>query len=404
MRAKSKPQARSKTLAKKSDGGLGGGGGGGGEGGGAEQDQPSSRRSTRIAENEAEMHEDALAKTKDMFEEMGKEMQAAEDEAAVEDFTAMLQEREQATGTCCVMLESVDESDDDDSDDEDEEDEADSDDEDADKDEEAGTGAEGESDEDGGAGSDDGSDDADTDEDWAPDGMKEKLQRALKVFVLPAAAEALEAAQLTMTLAEAVPGAGAKIAGEMVRGAEGAAAGSDEQFAAAFSATVAMGEVDARTTWASDPEVAQDLLARLGKVWRGLFLGLAGGAARAGSGAAGGAPEGKRSKKTAVVKKTPPPPTRTGMGVLADDCQAALGSYLEKLKQKWGGGGDGCEEDEEGVAEEEVLNLTFDFGGPEAPAGATPKAAAALAAKAEADSKAAVAAGAPNTGNKRLRK
>jgi len=118
----------------------------------------------------------------------------------------------------------------------------------------------------------------------------------------------------------------------------------------------------------------------------------------------GGAPEGKRSKKTAVVKKTPPPPTRTGMGVLADDCQAALGSYLEKLKQKWGGGGDGCEEDEEGVAEEEVLNLTFDFGGPEAPAGATPKAAAALAAKAEADSKAAVAAGAPNTGNKRLRK
>jgi hypothetical protein len=33
-----------------------------------------------------------------------------------------------------------------------------------------------------------------------------------------------------------------------------------------------------------------------------------------------------------------------------------------------------------------VLNLTFDFGGPEAPAGATPKAAAALAAEAEADS------------------
>ena len=33
-----------------------------------------------------------------------------------------------------------------------------------------------------------------------------------------------------------------------------------------------------------------------------------------------------------------------------------------------------------------MLNLTFDFGGPEAPAGATPKAAAALAAEAEADS------------------
>jgi hypothetical protein len=51
-----------------------------------------------------------------------------------------------------------------------------------------------------------------------------------------------------------------------------------------------------------------------------------------------------------------------------------------------------------------VLNLTFDFGGPEAPAGARPKAPAALAAEAEADSKAAAAAGSPKKANKRRRK
>jgi hypothetical protein len=79
----------------------------------------------------------------------------------------------------------------------------------------------------------------------------------------------------------------------MVRGAEGtAAAESDEQFAAAFGATVAIGEVDA-------DHVGERLGGGAGvtgglrKVWRELFLALAGGAAGAGAGAAGGCTGGK---------------------------------------------------------------------------------------------------------------
>jgi len=99
----------------------------------------------------------------------------------------------------CVILENMDDEFDHDHNDSDDEYKGDE-----EGDAETGTGAGGESDE----GSDDDGDDADTDEDWAPDGVQIKLQRALKVSVPPAAVEALEAAQLTMTLAGAVLRAG----------------------------------------------------------------------------------------------------------------------------------------------------------------------------------------------------
>jgi hypothetical protein len=166
-----------------------------------EKEQPAPpRRSSRIetlaaAEAEA-MHADALASTKDYFNQMGKEMQAAEDAEAAEEFAAMIQEREERTGLCCVMLEEVDDG----SDDEEEEGEKNGDDEEEQQEQEEEQEDEEEE--------EDGDDDSDTDEDFELDGMIEKLERALKVFVPPAAAEALEAAQLTMTLAEAVPGVG----------------------------------------------------------------------------------------------------------------------------------------------------------------------------------------------------
>jgi hypothetical protein len=70
------------------------------------------------------------------------------------------------------------------------------------------------------------------------------------------------------------------------------------------------------------------------------------------------------------------PTNAHGDGTAGDDCQATLKSYLETLKQKGECGGvDGGEKTEEGVSEEEALNLTFEFGGPEVPIGARLKAA-----------------------------
>ena len=279
------------------------------------------RRSSRIAANavaEAKaMHDDAMRATKDWFNEMGKEMQRAEDAEAAEEFAAMVKERESATGMCCVMLESVEEESDDESDDEqEEEDEESEDDEDKDEDE----------------------DEDETDEDWAPDGMREKLARALKVFVPFPAAEALESAQLTMTVAEAVPGAGLAIADRLVHGAEDSGVGSDEQFAAALAATVTLWEADARTTWARDAEGARGIITRLAEVWRGLFH----------AAAAMNTPGKKKSKLSKTVS------AGTGVGRLADDCKEALVKYLEKLSRGWGPG-------EEGEEQEEPLNLAFEF-------------------------------------------
>jgi hypothetical protein len=178
-----------------------------------EKEQPAPpRRSSRIetlaaAEAEA-MHADALASTKDYFNQMGKEMQAAEDAEAAEEFAAMIQEREERTGLCCVMLEEVDDGSDDEEEeesDDDEEEEGEEGEKNGDDEEEQQEQEEEQEDEEE---EEDGDDDSDTDEDFELDGMIEKLERALKVFVPPAAAEALEAAQLTMTLAEAVPGVG----------------------------------------------------------------------------------------------------------------------------------------------------------------------------------------------------
>jgi hypothetical protein len=79
----------------------------------------------------------------------------------------------------------------------------------------------------------------------------------------------------------------------MVRGAEGtAAAESDEQFAAAFGETVAMGEVAADHV---GERLGGDagVTGGPGIVWRELCLALAGGAAGAGAGAAGGCTGGK---------------------------------------------------------------------------------------------------------------
>jgi hypothetical protein len=228
----------------------------------------------------------------------------------------MVEEREAKTGLVCVMLEQVEEDSDSDSDaDSDlDEDEDFADDEDADFD----------------AAEDDGSDDEDdsSDEEWRVDdfGLKGKLAHALKVFVPPAAAEALETAQLTMTMAEAVPGVGVKIAEKLVAGAESADEASDAQFADAFAATVAMGEVDARATWAADKREAQKLLSRLGAVWARVL--------------AAAPDDAKKPGKKDV-----------GFARLEPDSRADMREHLQRLREKWGD-----EEDENGDA----LGLAFD--------------------------------------------
>ena len=241
------------------------------------------RRSSRVAANEAaaeaKMHAEALAATKDWFAEMGKEMQMAEDQEAAELFAQTIMEHEEKTGLVCVMLDSVeDESDESDSDDDEEEDENDEDaDEAGDSDAEPSevSGSDSDSDSNDGDGSDDEEDPL-----WAPDGMKERLENALKVFVPPNAADALETLQLTLRLAEAVPGVGADLAEKVVDAAarafsafaaSGKSADADAAFANAFAATVAMAEADAERTWAHDKKRAAKMIAKLGITWRSLF-------------------------------------------------------------------------------------------------------------------------------------
>ena len=181
------------------------------------------RRSSRVAANEAaaeaKMHAEALAATKDWFYEMGQDKgpQIAEDREAAELFAQTVMDHEKKTGLVCVMLDSVeDESDEsDDEDDEDDDEDADeADDSDAEPSEVSGSGSD----------DDDGSDE-DEEEDplWAPDGMKERLENALKVYVPPNAAETLDSLQLTLRLTEAVPGGGAVLAEKVVDAAVNAA-------------------------------------------------------------------------------------------------------------------------------------------------------------------------------------
>ena len=232
------------------------------------------RRSSRVAANEAaaeaKMHAEALAATKDWFSEMGKEMQIAEDREAAELFAQTVMDHEKKTGLVCVMLDSVedesDESDDEDDDDDEDADEAD--DSDAEPSEVSGSGSD----------DDDGSDE-DEEEDplWAPDGMKERLENALKVYVPPNAAETLDSLQLTLRLTEAVPGGGAVLAEKVVDAAVNAIEANDENadadaaFDNAFAATVAMAEADAERTWAHDKKRAAKMIAKLGITWRWLF-------------------------------------------------------------------------------------------------------------------------------------
>ena len=233
------------------------------------------RRSSRVAANEAaaeaKMHAEALAATKDWFSEMGKEMQIAEDREAAELFAQTVMDHEKKTGLVCVMLDSVeDESDEsDDEDDDDDDDDADeADDSDAEPSEVSGSGSD----------DDDGSDE-DEEEDplWAPDGMKERLENALKVYVPPNAAETLDSLQLTLRLTEAVPGGGAVLAEKVVDAAVNAIeandknADADAAFDNAFAATVAMAEADAERTWAHDKKRAAKMIAKLGITWRSLF-------------------------------------------------------------------------------------------------------------------------------------
>ena len=142
--------------------------------------------------------------------------------------------------------------------------------------------------------------------------MKERLERALKVFVPPEAAEALETAQLTMTMAEAAPGAAPELAEKLVTAAE-AAADPVAAFAAAFAATVAMAEADAARTWAANKKTAQGLLTRLGAVWRGVF-------------ATGSAVKAKAKAKAPG-----------GIG-LEPECRSALEAYGGAVAAKWGRG------------------------------------------------------------------
>ena len=220
------------------------------------------------------MHAEALAATKDWFSEMGKEMQIAEDREAAELFAQTVMDHEKKTGLVCVMLDSVeDESDEsDDEDDDDDDDDADeADDSDAEPSEVSGSGSD----------DDDGSDE-DEEEDplWAPDGMKERLENALKVYVPPNAAETLDSLQLTLRLTEAVPGGGAVLAEKVVDaavnaiGANDKNADADAAFDNAFAATVAMAEADAERTWAHDKKRAAKMIAKLGITWRSLFRDL----------------------------------------------------------------------------------------------------------------------------------
>jgi hypothetical protein len=129
-----------------------------------------------------------------------------------------------------------------------------------------------------GSDDDDGSDE-DEEEDplWAPDGMKERLENALKVYVPPNAAETLDSLQLTLRLTEAVPGGGAVLAEKVVDAAVNAIeandknADADAAFDNAFAATVAMAEADAERTWAHDKKRAAKMIAKLGITWRSLF-------------------------------------------------------------------------------------------------------------------------------------
>ena len=218
------------------------------------------------------MHAEALAATKDWFAEMGKEMQMAEDQEAAELFAQTVMEHEEKTGLVCVMLDSV-EDESDESDDEEDEDEAgedadEADDSDAEPSEVSGSGSD----------DDDGSDE-DEEEDplWAPDGMKERLENARKVYVPPNAAETLDSLQLTLRLTEAVPGGGAVLAEKVVDAAVNAIEANDENadadaaFDNAFAATVAMAEADAERTWAHDKKRAAKMIAKLGITWRSLF-------------------------------------------------------------------------------------------------------------------------------------
>jgi hypothetical protein len=122
----------------------------------------------------------------------------------------------------------------------------------------------------------------------------------------------------------------------------------------------------------------------LGRVWRGLFL-------EAGAGSRAGAGEGKNKNSSKSGKNAAAGAAKTtGMARLADDCQEALGKYLEKLQQRWGAGLDEDNDDEEDEEDkEEPLNLTFDFGG--------------VAAEPEEDKPAAAAGASDKGGKKRQR-
>ena len=290
----------------------------------AKQKSEPTRRSSRVAalaaEQEAKMHEEALAATKDWFAEMGREMQQAEDQEAAEMFGKAVLEKEEATGLVCVMLENVEDDSDSDTDsDDDAESDAEDDPEAEPSEVSASEDEDDDEDEDEAADDDDASDD-----DWAPDGMKERLERALKVFVPPEAAEALETAQLTMTMAEAAPGAAPELAEKLVAAAE-TAEDPAAAFAAAFAATVAMAEADAARTWAANKKTAQGLLTRLGAVWRGVLA----------------------TESAAKAK------ARVGIARLEPECRSALETFLgERLPARWGEG-----TGEEG---ENPLGLTFD--------------------------------------------
>ena len=269
------------------------------------------------------MHEEALAATKDWFAEMGREMQQAEDQEAAEMFGKAVLEKEEATGLVCVMLENVEDDSDSDSD-SDSDDDAESDAEEDPEAEPSEVSASEDEDED----EDEVADDDASDDDWAPDGMKERLERALKVFVPPEAAEALETAQLTMTMAEAAPGAAPELAEKLVAASE-TAEDPAAAFAAAFAATVAMAEADAARTWAANKKTAQGLLTRLGAVWRGVL-------------ATESAAKAKAKAKA-----------RVGIARLEPECRSALETFLgERLPARWGEG-----TGEEG---EKPLGLTFD--------------------------------------------
>ena len=285
------------------------------------------RRSSRVAANEAaaeaKMHAEALAATKDWFSEMGKEMQIAEDREAAELFAQTVMDHEKKTGLVCVMLDSVedesDESDEsDDEDDDDDDDDADeADDSDAEPSEVSGSDSD----------SNDDGDSSDEEEDplWAPDGMKERLENALKVFVPPNAADALETLQLTLSMAEAVPGVGADLAEKVVDAAAKAlsafeakrkSADADAAFANAFAATVAMAEADAERTWAQDKKRAAKMLQTLGSTWKGLFR-----ESKAAKGSASAKGEGKAH----------------GLRRLEVNGVAALETYLgQRCFDKWG--------------------------------------------------------------------